>query len=60
MGIFSGGMGLMWWNVKRYISKVDDIENRVIKLETVVDLLGDIRKELGLIKTDVEVIKSKV
>lgn len=52
-------MGLMWWQVKRYIIKVDDIENRVIKLETVMELLGDIRKDVSVIKMDVEVIKSK-
>lgn len=60
MLVIGGFMGLLWWQVKRYITKVDDIENRVIKLETVMCMLGDIRTEIGDIKSDVAVIKSKI
>lgn len=58
--VMGGGMAMMWWNIKRYIAKVDDLENRVVKIETVLDLLGDIKKDISCVKTDVEVIKSRL
>ena len=55
---FGGGYAL--WLMKRYINKVDTLEGRVTKVETIIDLLGNIKEEIGNIKTDVAVIKSKV
>ncbi len=60
MAVFTGIMGLQWWQIKRYITKVDNLENRVTKIETMMELLGDIKADVGGIKTDVEVIKSRM
>lgn len=37
--------------------KVDDIENRLTKVETKLDVLGDISTTLHRLRTDVEIIK---
>ncbi len=50
----------LFWMIKRYQTKVDDLEHRVTKIETLMELLGDISKDIGTVKTDVAVIKSKV
>lgn len=60
MLVIGGINTLLFWFVKKYINKVDDIENRVIQLETVINLLGDIKDDLHKVRTDVEVIKSKI
>ena len=56
--LISAGISVMGWLLKRYIQKVDDFEGRLTRVETVLDILGDIRNDLGAVKTDVEVIKS--
>lgn len=58
--IIGGIVSYLFWQLKRYIVKVDDLENRVITIETVIGLLGDIKEDLHSVKTDVEVIKSKL
>lgn len=60
MTIFTSIVGFLVWTVKKYINKVDDLDIRVTKIETVLNMLGDIRKDLSSVKTDVEVIKTKV
>lgn len=60
MMLMGGGMGLMFWNIKRYIGKVDVLESRVVKVETIMGMLGDISTKIGTIETDVAVIKSKM
>lgn len=58
--IGAGFMGIFWWRVKSYIAKVDNLENRVVVIETVLSMLGDIKTEIADIKTDVGIIKSKI
>lgn len=53
-------MGYLLWLIKRYQIKVDELDNRVTKVETIMDLLGDIRSDLSAMKTDIEVIKTKL
>lgn len=53
-------MGYIMWIVKRYQIKVDNLETRMTKVETIMDLLGDIKADLNTVKTDVEVIKSRL
>lgn len=60
MLIAGGFMSFMWWQLKRYVTKVDALENRVIKIETILELLGDIKKDISQVKTDVEVIKTQM
>ena len=60
MVVLGGIMAFLWWTVRKYILKVDDLETRVTKLETVMYMLGDIRSDIGQVKTDVEVIKARM
>lgn len=53
-------MGYLMWVIKRYQGKVDSLETRMIKVETIMELLGDIKNDLNTVKTDVEVIKSRM
>lgn len=53
-------MGYLLWLIKRYQTKVDDLDSRVTKVETIMGLLGDIRSDLSSMKTDIEVIKTKL
>lgn len=59
MGIITLVFGYVSWEVKRLITKVDDLNNRVTKVETILDVLGDIRDDINIIRTDVEVLKSR-
>lgn len=56
----TGIVSYLGWNIKRYQTKVDDLESRVKTIETIMDLLGNIREDINQVKTDVEVIKSKI
>jgi len=60
MMLMGGLMSLQWWNIKKYITKVDQLDSRVTKIETVLGMLGDINTKIGAIETDVAVIKSKL
>lgn len=53
-------MGYLMWIIKRYQTKVDDLDTRVTKIETVMQLLGDIKSDLSSVRTDIEVIKVKL
>lgn len=48
----------MGWTLKKYINKVDALEVRITRIETLLEVLGDIKSDINIIKTDVEVIKS--
>lgn len=56
----SGVIGYLWWSMKQLILKVDDHEKRLVKVETILVILGDIKEDIGVIRTDVEVLKSRV
>lgn len=60
MLILTGAWGYLMWTVKRNTMKVDKLESRVVKVETVLEIMGDIRNDIQSVKTDVEVIKAKV
>lgn len=48
------------WLGKRKFNEIDELDTRVTKIETKLDVLGDISESLQHVRTDVEVIKSKV
>ena len=59
--ILSGTLlGAFGYFFKRYSSKVDELENRMVKVETIMTTLLDIHKDIQQVKTDVEVIKVKL
>lgn len=49
----------MGWTLRKYVNKVDELDIRVTRIETILAVLGDIKSDINIIKTDVEVIKSK-
>lgn len=53
-------LGAFGYFFKRYSSKVDELENRMVKVETIMTSLLDIHKDIQQVKTDVEVIKVKL
>lgn len=57
------GMGcfaFIGWLVKHKFNTIDDLDNRLTKVETKLDVLGDISKTLNELRTDVEVIKNSL
>lgn len=48
------------WLVKRKFSEIDDLDTRVTRIETRMDVLGDISESLQHVSTDVAVIKQRV
>jgi len=64
MEIILAGMmllvGYFIWIIKRYQNKVDEMDNRLTKVETILTVLGDIKDDLAFLRTDVAVIKSRL
>ena len=60
MTFMTGALGYIGWSMRQLVMKVDDHEKRLVKVETILDILGDIREDIGTIKTDVEVLKSRM
>jgi len=61
MGIvLLGVMAFVGWLVRQKFTQVDDHENRLTKVEAKTDVLKEIFDSLQHVRTDVEVIKSKV
>ena len=64
MEIILAGMmllvGYFVWIIKRYQNKVDEMDNRLTKVETILTVLGDIKDDLAFLRTDVAVIKSRL
>lgn len=58
--IVSALISYLLWTVRRYQTKVDELDIRVTKVEIIMTLLGDIKSDLNTVKTDVEVIKAKL
>lgn len=56
MGCFT----FIGWLVKHKFNTIDDLDNRLTKVETKLDVLGDISKTLSELRTDVEVIKNSL
>lgn len=45
--------------VQRLEQRVDEHDSRITKLETILEIMGDIRSDISTIKTDIEVLKAK-
>ncbi len=61
MGItLLGVMAFVGWLVRQKFTQVDDHENRLTKVESKTDVLKEIFNNMHSIKTDVEVIKTKM
>jgi|Laugrespbdmm15sn_2_1035079.scaffolds.fasta_scaffold06164_2 hypothetical protein len=55
-----GLLGFIGWLIKDRFKKLEDVDSRLTKVETKLDVLGDINATLNKLKTDVEIIKIQV
>lgn len=53
-------LGCFGWFLRNYKDKVDQLETRMVKLETIIELLGNIKQDLNDVKIDVVEIKTKI
>lgn len=60
ISIVASIMAYFFYSIRAYHVKVNELDARVTKVETIIELLGDIKKDLHTVRTDVEVIKSKL
>ena len=56
MGVF----GFIGWLIRDRFKKLEDVDSRLIKVETKLDVLGDINTTLHALRTDVELIKQRL
>lgn len=61
IGIILVGMcAFIGWLVRDRFKKLEEVDTRLTKVETKLDVLGDIYNTLSTLRTDVEIIKSKL
>lgn len=58
--VIVGILGFVGWLIKDRFKKLEDVDNRLTKVETKLDVLGDINATLNKLRTDVEIIKIQV
>jgi hypothetical protein len=58
--VLVGVLGFVGWLIKDRFKKLEDVDNRLTKVETKLDVLGDINATLHAIRTDVELIKQRL
>lgn len=58
--IVAGVFSFLGWVLRRKLVKIDDVENRLTRVETKLDVLGDISTTLHMLRTDVEIIKVRL
>lgn len=58
--ILVGLLSFIGWLVRDRFKKLEDVDNRLTKVETKLDVLGDINATLNKLRTDVEIIKIQV
>jgi hypothetical protein len=58
--VLVGVLGFVGWLIKDRFKKLEDVDNRLTKVETKLDVLGDINATLHALRTDVELIKQRL
>ena len=58
--ILVGLLSFIGWLVRDRFKKLEDVDSRLTKVETKLDVLGDINATLNKLRTDVEIIKIQV
>lgn len=58
--IIVGLLSFIGWLVRDRFKKLEDVDSRLTKVETKLDVLGDINATLNKLRTDVEIIKIQV
>lgn len=61
VGVIIGGiLAFIGWLIRDRFKKLEEIDTRLTKVETKFDVLGDISATLHTLRTDIEIIKSKL
>ena len=55
-----GVFGFIGWLIRDRFEKLEELDTRLTKVETKLDVLGDINATLNRLRTDVEIIKAKL
>lgn len=58
--VVMGLLSFIGWLIKDRFKKLEDVDSRLTKVETKLDVLGDINDTLNKLRTDVEIIKIQV
>lgn len=58
--LIAGVFGFIGWLIRDRFKKLEDVDSRLIKVETKLDVLGDINTTLHALRTDVELIKQRL
>ena len=53
-------LGCFGWCLRNCKDKVDQLETRMVTLETIIELLGNIKQDINDVKIDVVEIKTKI
>lgn len=55
-----GIMAFVGWVLQAKLTQVDSMDDRLIQVETKINVLGDINHTLHLLRTDIEIIKVRM
>ena len=58
--LVAGVFSFIGWLIRDRFKKLEDVDSRLIKVETKLDVLGDINTTLHALRTDVELIKQRL
>lgn len=58
--ILVGLLSFIGWLVRDRFKKLEEVDTRLTKVETKLDVLGDINATLNKLRTDIEIIKIQV
>ena len=58
--VVMGLLSFIGWLIRDRFEKLEDVDSRLTKVETKLDVLGDINATLNKLRTDVEIIKIQV
>ena len=58
--VVMGLLSFIGWLIRDRFKKLEDVDSRLTKVETKLDVLGDINATLNKLRTDVEIIKIQV
>ena len=58
--LITGVLGFIGWIIKDKFTQIDQIDTRLVTVETKMNVLGDINTTLHLLRTDIEIIKVRM
>lgn len=58
--VIVGVLGFVGWLIRDRFKKLEEVDTRLVKVETKLDVLGDINNTLNTLRTDIELIKQKL